>query len=156
MICKRCTNPAEKGDVFCRKCGEEMPSEDTFQCECGAEVRNDDRYCHQCGAMFSAGACKSCNADLAPNAKFCHECGTKQDEDPASFSAASCSEQLPYNYGAVETPAETPAEPKEEPADLEVYDDYGNVRKMSELSEPKETKKPRYKMHDGYVDVVTE
>lgn len=152
MICKRCNNLPEKGDLFCRRCGEELPADETFQCECGAEVCNDDRYCHNCGAMFSAGNCKSCNADLSPNAKYCPECGIKQDETEEPSESPS------YDPGPVN---EAPGEPsyampdtpeKEAPADIEVYDDYGNVRKMSDFKE-EPPKKPKYRMTgDGYYE----
>ncbi|MFH1065687.1 MAG: zinc ribbon domain-containing protein [Nanoarchaeota archaeon] len=150
MNCKRCNNNPEKGDLFCRKCGEELPAEETFQCDCGAEVCNDDRFCPHCGAMFSAGNCKSCNTDLVPNAKYCHECGTKSDE--AEDSAEPVSEPAQEFPTYDDSPAESSTSSEERPADLEVYDDLGNVRKMSEFKE-EPPKKPKYKMTgDGYYE----
>lgn len=150
MICKRCNNNPEKGDLFCRRCGEELPADDTFQCECGAEVSNEDRYCHKCGAMFSAGSCKSCSADLPPNAKYCSECGAKQDESEErgsyEFPASENSEAPSYEP---ETPSYEPSQ--ESSPKIEVYDEYGNARPFDEKQEP--PKRPKYKMTgDGYFE----
>ena len=152
MNCKRCNNNPEKGDLFCRKCGEELPAEETFQCDCGADVCNDDRFCHHCGAMFSAGNCKSCSTDLVPNAKYCHECGTKSDEAEESAEGSPISEPAQEFPTYDDSPSESSASSEEKPADLEVYDDFGNVRKMSEFKE-EPPKKPKYKMTgDGYYE----
>ncbi|MDD4878131.1 MAG: zinc ribbon domain-containing protein [Candidatus Nanoarchaeia archaeon] len=153
MNCKRCNNNSEKGDLFCRKCGEELPAEETFQCECGSEVRNEDRFCHNCGAMFSAGNCGNCSAELVPNAKYCHECGTKAEENAGTSEAPSYLSE-PVNEAPSEPPysPETYTPEKEAPADIEVYDDYGNVKKISEFKE-EPPKKPKYKMSgDGYFE----
>jgi len=114
-------------------------------------VCNDDRFCHHCGAMFSAGNCKNCSTDLVPNAKYCHECGTKSDEadESAEQPISEPAQEFP-TYD--DSPSESINSSEEKPADLEVYDDLGNVRKMSEFKE-EPPKKPKYKMTgDGYYE----